>query len=273
MPSPARRVRSFALAERFWKDFKRFFFRGLAAVLPTVLTVAIVIYVIRLINRYVGHYINTGVMTLVKWGWRVSHWRYPFRSSPDASLETDIAAFNTFWSEQLWWVGFLLAIVGIYLLGRVIGSFMGHSFARVFNRILQRIPFIKQVYPSVKQVTDFMFSEKKIDFSRVVAVEYPRKGMYSLGLVTGVSMRTLTQAQGCEFLTVFIPSSPTPVTGYTIMVRREEVVDLPITIDEALRFTISGGVVVPSTQQFSPRELEKIKRGLIPPLQTKEKAT
>lgn len=261
------------MAESFWKDFKRFFLRGLAAVLPTVLTIAIVIYVVRLINGYVGHYINNGVMTLVHWAARISHGSNPFKASPDARLEIWLANFNRYWVENLWWVGFLLAIVGIYLLGRGIGSFMGHSFAKVFNRILTRIPIIKQVYPSVKQVTDFMFSEKKIDFSRVVAVEYPRKGMYSLGLVTGPGMRNLILEQGNEFVTVFIPSSPTPVTGYTIMVRREEIVDLPITIDEALRFTISGGVVIPPNQQFSPKELEKIKVGRIPPLQTKEKAT
>jgi uncharacterized membrane protein len=118
-----------------------------------------------------------------------------------------------------------------------------------------------------------MLSERKIDFSKVVAVEYPRKGMYSLGLVTAPGMRTMTDAMGCEFLSIFIPSSPTPVTGYTIMVRREEVVDLPITIDEALRYTISGGVVVPVGQQFRADELEDLRRGIFPPPQPKENAT
>jgi uncharacterized membrane protein len=261
------------LAESFWKDFKRFFLRGLAAVLPTVLTIAIVVYVVRLIQRYVGYYINTGVMTLVKWAWRITAWENPFKTTEDGGLEQQIADFNAFWEQQLWWVGFILAIVGIYLFGRIIGSFVGHGVAGVFNRILQRIPVIKQVYPSVKQVTDFMLSERKIDFSKVVAVEYPRKGMYSLGLVTAPGMRTLSDAMGSEFLSVFIPSSPTPVTGYTIMVRREEVVDLPITIDEALRYTISGGVVVPVGQQFQANELEDLRRGILPSPQPKENAT
>ena len=116
---------------------------------------------------------------------------------------------------------------------------------------LVKLPGIKQIYPSVKQVTDFFFSDRQVQYSRVVIVEYPRKGIWSLGLVTNTGMRTVDESLPGELLTVFVPSSPTPVTGYTITVRRDEVIDLPISIDEALRFTISGGVIQPPSQQLA----------------------
>ena len=133
-----------------------------------------------------------------------------------------------------------------------------------------RVPVVKQVYPYVKQVTDFLLSERKVEFSRVVAVEYPRKGIWSMGLVTGPGLRTLTRSVRTDLLTVFIPSSPTPVTGYTITVRQDEVIDLPLSIDDALRFTVSGGVIVPASQELSPTEIEEARQRAFPLAQRKE---
>jgi len=92
----------------------------------------------------------------------------------------------------------------------------------------------------------------------VVAVEYPRKGIWSIGLATNPGMRTLHESTGEDLLTVFIPSSPTPVTGYTITVGRDKIIDLPMSIDEALRFTISGGVIQPD-HQLVEKELSESK--------------
>ena len=92
-------------------------------------------------------------------------------------------------------------------------------------------------------------------------VEYPRKGIWSIGLVTGSpmsSMETEITRQAGPSITVFIPSSPTPFTGYTITVPRDSVVELPITIDEALRFTISGGVLVPAHQTLDEEPLGEL---------------
>jgi uncharacterized membrane protein len=88
-----------------------------------------------------------------------------------------------------------------------------------------------------------------------VTVEYPRKGIWAVGLVTGGTMRSIEHESG-DALTIFIPSSPTPFTGYTITVPRGEVHELPISIDEALRFTISGGVLVPPHEALPERDSE-----------------
>ena len=240
------------MAGEFSKDFRRFFFRGLAAVLPTVLTLGILIWVLSFINTYIGQYTNRGAQWIVvqcvawfthdtmSWSGPASAWR---------SVET---VWSDYW---LVWIGFALAFVGIYIFGRFIASFIGRSIWRRVEKGIFRLPIVKQVYPPVKQVTDLLVSDRKIEFSRVVAVAYPRKGIWSLGLVTSLGMKVLQGADN-EMLTVFIPSSPMPVTGYTVTVRRDEVVDLPISIDEALRFTVSGGVVLPMNQILKDKTLQ-----------------
>ena len=84
-------------------------------------------------------------------------------------------------------------------------------------------------------------------FSRVVGVEYPRKGIWSMGLVTGSGIKKIIAKVEKEFLTILIPTSPTPFTGFVIMVPKEDTVDLDMTIEEALRFAVSGGVITPGT--------------------------
>lgn len=159
------------------------------------------------------------------------------------------------WWEARWYmnfIGIVVAILAVYIAGRLLGGFLGRRIYARLEALLTSIPLIKQVYPYVKQIVDFVISDDKpIRFNRVVLVEYPRKGIWSIGLVTGAPM---TAVQDHIFgavgpgVTVFIPSSPTPFTGYTITVPRDTVIELPISIDEALRFTISGGVLVPSHQ-------------------------
>jgi uncharacterized membrane protein len=104
---------------------------------------------------------------------------------------------------------------------------------------------VRAIYPNVKQVTDFLLSDRPVEYSGVVAVQYPRKGIWSLALSTGSPVERVQRAVQEELVTVFVPSSPTPVTGYVVQVPRSGVIELNMTIDEALRFTISGGVIKP----------------------------
>jgi uncharacterized membrane protein len=159
-----------------------------------------------------------------------------------------------------WWqatramdlIGLVIAIMLIYILGVILTSYVGRRLYSGGEELVNRIPFIRRVYPSVKQVTDFFFGgDKKLQFSQVVAVEYPRKGLWAVGLVTGTTMRMIQDRVGAPCLTVFIPSSPTPFTGYVITVPKAETIDLPISIEDAIKFAVSGGVVVPPNQQIA----------------------
>ncbi len=142
-------------------------------------------------------------------------------------------------------IGFLIAILLIYFMGYFLASLIGRTTWRVVERVIRRIPLIGTIYPNIKQVTDFFISDRKVEFSSVVAVQYPRKGVWSLGLVTGVPLRQIGAGDPRALITVFIPSSPTPVTGYTITVARDDALELPMTIDDALRYTISAGMIKP----------------------------
>jgi len=142
----------------------------------------------------------------------------------------------------------LVFVLLLYLLGKFLAAGVGMFFWVRFENLVHRLPLIRNVYSSVKQVTDFLFSEREVEYTRVVAVEYPRKDIWTLALVTGESMLDIRERAGEPLLSVLIPTSPMPFTGFTVTVKKSESVDLNITIDQAFRFVISCGVVVPPHQ-------------------------
>ncbi|TWT92255.1 DUF502 domain-containing protein [Neorhodopirellula pilleata] len=145
---------------------------------------------------------------------------------------------------------FLIVFLSLlYFLGRLFTGGIGRWFLGTFDATILRIPIVNKVYGSVKQITDFAFDDRQIEFNRVVAIQYPREGIWSLGFVTGNSMREISEAAGEPMLSVLMPTSPMPMTGFTVTVRRSEAIDLDLTIDEAIQFIVSCGVVVPPQQR------------------------
>ncbi|MCK4660343.1 MAG: DUF502 domain-containing protein [Phycisphaerae bacterium] len=266
-----------------WEDFKRFFLRGLAALLPALLTIGVVVWAYHVLDEYVGRYITHGLIHIcahtmgepklfnpddaLTYGTPIDEWRT--RDGRRLTVEHKIISYNMLHIEEeeahkraemarnraMWQIvfskyklnliGFLIAIIFVYFMGFFLASLIGRTIWRMAERALHRIPVVGAIYPNFKQVTDFLLSERKLEFSGVVAVEYPRKGLWSVGLRTGPPMRSIATTAGKELVTVFIPSSPTPITGYVITVPVEDTIDLGLSIDEALRFTISAGVIKP----------------------------
>jgi len=132
-----------------------------------------------------------------------------------------------------------------------LASVVGRTLWRLIEKFIMNTPLLRRVYPYVKQVTDFLLTqeEQKELFKRVVAVEYPRKGVWSMGFVTGSGIKKVAQDLKKEILTVLIPTSPTPFTGFIVMVPKEQTIELDITVEEALRFAVSAGVITPIGQQ------------------------
>jgi uncharacterized membrane protein len=258
-----------APARTFSADFKRFFVRGLVILLPSVLTLWLVVYAYRFIDNTIAEPINgwirLGMYELTP------HWE-PMREAFDPD-ESEIAAavaaagprpppreaivlqlreanILTWWTAR-WYmdlIGLAVAIIAVYIAGRLLGGYIGRRVYRRLERLITSVPIVKQVYPSVKQVVDFLFAEDRArKFSRVVLAEYPRKGVWVMGFQMGPGFRRAEELAG-EMVTVFIPSTPGTVTGYTALLPREDVVELPITVDEAIRFAVSGGVLVPDRQ-------------------------
>jgi uncharacterized membrane protein len=135
-------------------------------------------------------------------------------------------------------------------LGKFLAAGMGRWIWASTEALIFRLPVIRHVYSAVKQVTDFVFTEQEIEFNRVVAVEYPRKGIWSIGFVTGESMLDIRSAANEPVLSVLMPTSPMPATGFTVTVRKSETIDLDLTVDQAIQFIVSCGVVVPDHQQY-----------------------
>lgn len=284
-----------------WSIFRRRFTRGLAVILPTLLTIAILLWAYDLMYRTVGQPINRGFVTLlsalgtpgeggalfrllkvdevedaIRYGQKIDQVDRLGRQQtvealvlatkePEAgqygSEEAYQNASKAYWRERyriLWriafskyWlhlVGFGIALVLCYFVGLFLASFIGHSAWKTVESFFRRLPIVKAIYPNVKQVTDFLFTESNVTFGGVVAVRYPRKGTWSVGLKTGGPMKSIVERTGEDLVTIFIPSSPTPFTGYVIQVPSEDVIDLPMSIDQALRFAISGGVIKPDTE-------------------------
>jgi uncharacterized membrane protein len=161
----------------------------------------------------------------------------------------------TYLKRHLLIPAFLAMFVALlYLLGKLLAIGLGRMIYNYFERLVNRVPIIRNVYSSVKQVTDFAFSDKpEVQFNRVVAVEYPRREMWVLAFVTGEGMSELTKVVGEPMITVLVPTSPMPATGFSIMVPKSQTVDLEISIDQAIQYCVSCGVVVPAHQ--NPRKV------------------
>jgi len=222
------------------KSIRRSFWRGLAALLPALLTFIVLAFGIRLVHTYMGQYVNKAAAQVLAWslGW---------------TYEDAVAWYS---SHFLDWTGVVVAIVGLCVAAYFVGTFLGTQIIRLLEAWIVRIPVLKRVYPGAKQVSEFFFSEKAVEFRRVVAVEFPRKGMWMVAFVTGRSIKAISDRAGTELLSVFIPSTPAPVTGWVVSVARDEIVDLDITVDEAFQYLISAGVIVPQAER-----VESLKEG------------
>lgn len=150
-----------------------------------------------------------------------------------------------------------VTIVALYFLGRLVTARIGKWFVHKFESFFVQLPLVRNVYSTVKQVTDFVLSDREVEFQHVVALEYPRAGSWTLGFVTGHGMLDCAAEVGEPMVTVLIPTSPMPMGGFTIMVPQSSVIDLNLTVDQAVQFIVSCGVLTPPHQQASPEALDR----------------
>ena len=260
---------------------KQAFFRGLAVLLPSVLTLWLMVKAYQFIDSAIAEPINGGIRMIVV------HTPSYFPSATEffeigptdveintAAAEKEISitdekqiksliidlrtiSVDKWWDANRWMnlLGLLVAAVIVYISGRLVGGWLGRTAYKRIEKIMIAVPVIRKVYPYIKQLVDFLINDNETPkFSSVVAVQYPRKGIWSVGFLTGPTLQTLEE-EAPNSVTIFIPSSPTPFTGYTITVPRADTLDLPISVEEAIRFSVSGGVLVPDHQLKSGIEV------------------
>ncbi len=153
--------------------------------------------------------------------------------------------------EQLFGVsipglGVIVAVVVVLFTGMIVANLFGRKLVAIWESLLSRIPLVSSVYSAVKQIAETMFSSSGQSFRKVLLVEYPRKGMWTLAFQTGTEVGEAQCKTGREVINIYVPTTPNPTSGFFIMVPKEDVVELEMSVDEGLRMIISMGSVVPN---------------------------
>jgi uncharacterized membrane protein len=266
--------------------FRAAVIRGLGAFLPPLLTVLILIWVINTTKSYVIEPLTYAAREGLVWAMTDIRYDLPLANPADQSVDVNGYVYRrlhngTFIPEHIYdrvqkslgsdvmpangeeiyrryveltvlrphyAVPLFLAlfVLLLYLLGKFMSVDVGGYFVHLLESGIRRLPLVRNVYSAAKQISDFIFSDREFEFTRIVAVEFPRKGTWQLGFVTGEGLPEVRSAIGEPILTVLVPYSPLPITGCTITVRKSECIDLNITFDQACEYIVSCGVVVPS---------------------------
>jgi uncharacterized membrane protein len=145
-------------------------------------------------------------------------------------------------------ISILIVVLFVTLFGWLSNYFLGRFFIRTIDRILQRIPIVSAIHSTAKQIVDTFGKDQKAMFRQAVLVQFPRKDMYSIGFLTNRAQGEIQYRTQAEVVNVFVPTTPNPTSGFLVMVPQEEVIFLEMSVGDAMKTIVSGGVLVPSFQ-------------------------
>jgi uncharacterized membrane protein len=142
-------------------------------------------------------------------------------------------------------LGVIVMLAGLLLTGVFAANFVGQWWLRQWDRVLNQIPIVKSIYSSVKQVSDTLFSSNGNAFREAVLVQYPRQGSWTIAFVTGKPGGEAARHLSGDYLSIYVPTTPNPTSGFFLMLPRADVIPLAMSVDDALKYVISMGVVAP----------------------------
>ncbi|MGH8743254.1 MAG: DUF502 domain-containing protein [Burkholderiales bacterium] len=145
--------------------------------------------------------------------------------------------------------GVILTVLVVFLTGLFTANILGQRLVRIWEGLLSRIPVVKSIYKSVKQVSDTLFSSQGQAFRKALLVQYPRQGSWTIAFQTGRPGGDVIHHLKGEYVSVYVPTTPNPTSGFFLMMPKSEVVELEMSVDEALKYVISMGVVAPDNQK------------------------
>jgi uncharacterized membrane protein len=151
-------------------------------------------------------------------------------------------------------LGLIFAFLVLLLTGILGANLLGRRLVTLYENILNRIPLVRSVYGAVKHFAEMVLSEHGTSFKKVLLIQYPREGLYSLCFQTSDSADEVQQKTGSEIVTVFLPTTPNPTSGFMLFVPRKDIVELDMAVDDGLKMIISLGVVVPKWHPLHPGE-------------------
>ena len=148
-------------------------------------------------------------------------------------------------------IGLLLALVFLTLIGALTAGIIGRALNHLFEGILNRLPVIRSLYGAIKQIMETVLANKSSAFRECVLIEYPRKGMWTLGFITGTTkgeVQEKTAAVDQEVINVFVPTTPNPTSGFLLFVPAQDIIRLKMPIEDGLKLVVSGGIVTPPVE-------------------------
>ncbi|MBP6395872.1 MAG: DUF502 domain-containing protein [Giesbergeria sp.] len=195
--------------------FRKWLFTGLLVIVPGAITLSVLNWIVALLDQ---------TLLILPGAWH-----------PDKLLGFHIPGF-----------GVLLTALILLAVGATASNFAGRKLVQWGDALVSRIPVVRSIYSSVKQVSDTLFSESGNAFRTAVLVQWPREGVWTVAFVTGAPSGEVAAYLRDEFVSVYVPTTPNPTGGYFVMLRKSECIELEMSVDAALRYIVSMGVVAPS---------------------------
>jgi uncharacterized membrane protein len=152
-------------------------------------------------------------------------------------------------------LGLILTLLVVLITGLLAANFVGRSMVGYWESLLERIPVVRSIYSAAKKFAEIVFSDSSQSFKKVLLIEYPRKGIYSLAFQTATDLGEVQSRTGEAVVCTFVPTTPNPTSGYIIILPKKDIIELDMEIDEAFKMIVSLGVVVPSWQRDQIGEL------------------
>lgn len=202
-------------------SIRRWLLAGLLVLVPLAITLAVLNWIVTLLDQ---------TLEILPGTWH-----------PDKLLGFHLPGF-----------GVLLTLGIVLLMGAIASNFLGRKLLMLGNALMRRIPIVRSIYSSVKQVSDTLFSENGNAFRKALLVQWPREGVWTIGFLTGLPGGDVINHLPTDYLSVYVPTTPNPTGGYFVMLKKTECIELKMSVDEALTYVISMGVVVPATRPSSP---------------------
>lgn len=201
---------------------KRYFITGLLIWIPLSITLMVLAWIVGTLD------------TIIEW-------------LPAALQPRNLFGFN------IPGIGVLVTLLIVLSTGLVGANVLGQRLVRFWEAVLARIPVVKSIYYSVKQVSDTLFSSNGQAFRKALLVQYPREGVWTIAFLTGIPGGDAARHLGNDYLSVYVPTTPNPTSGFFLIMRKAEVVELDMSVDDALKYIISMGVVAPPASKSTPR--------------------
>ena len=155
---------------------------------------------------------------------------------------------HTLFGRDIPGFGVILTFAIVLITGLVATNFFGMQLIALWEKLLQRLPVVKSIYSSVKQVSDTLFSDSGNAFRKAVLVQFPREGAWTIAFLTGTPGGDVVNHLHGEYVSVYVPTTPNPTGGYFLMMPKADVIELDMSVDEALKYIISMGVVAPANK-------------------------